>query len=103
MKLKSYDKKIFIPRIFLTTLRMNKRQRGVPLFSNELFIPFLLVLADEVYENVYLHILKVLPILPCKRKLSYRKACNLRHQKQKRNLPIFLMSQALNKKKRQKE
>ena len=39
---------------------------------DELFIPFLffffVVVGRLSYENVYLHFLKVLPVLPCKRK-----------------------------------
>ena len=37
---------------------------------NELFIPFLFSIGfgRRKYENVYLHFLKVLPVLPCKQK-----------------------------------
>ena len=42
------------------------------LITNELFIPFSFFVGfgRQSYKNVYLHFLKVLPVLPCKRKPS---------------------------------
>ena len=58
-------------------------------------IRFMLFLARRSYENVYSHFLKVLPVLPCKWKPTWRKSRNLSYQKRKTNLPKFVMSRAL--------
>ena len=62
----------------------------------ELFIPFSFFagFGRQSYKNVYLHFLKVFPVLPWKQKPSKRKSRNLSYQKQKTNLPKFVMSRA---------
>ena len=68
-------------------------------FQPILVTSFLVVFSDEVTKILHnsLFIFHFVgPILPCKRKKSYRKSRHLSNKKPKMKLPKYVMSQAIN-------
>ena len=79
-------------------ISQNDESGNIWVFHPILLISFLVVFSDKVIKiscNSLFIFHFVLPILPCKRKTSYRKSRNLSDEKPKMKLPKYVMSQAV--------